>query len=162
MTHLRATLSSLALSVLALAHPALAAETLRLADLAGEWQGTGSFASGTDEPGRIRCKIGFHETARGTTVVEGRCASAEGSDVFGLEVFEGEAGAITATNRDVEPGDLPAELAGTLAPGMLTLKGEGIATLELRRVGEGLTLAIVSGKAERPGRMDVALARVAP
>lgn len=160
MMPLRRLLPALALVVLG--WPALADVPLRLGDLTGDWQGAGTFSSGTAEPGRIRCKIGFSTTARGTTLVEGRCASSEGSDVFGLEVTEGKAGAITAENRADPPGNLPAQLTGKLEPGLLTLQGEGIAALELRRVGDELALAIVSGQAEKPGRMDVVLTRSTP
>lgn len=155
-------LLALAFALSAFASPALAVDALRLGELLGDWQGTGTVASGTDEPGRIRCKITLRATARDTSVVEGRCATSEGSDVFALELFEGEAGAVSAENRLGEPGNLPAALVGTLEPGLLTLKGEGIAALELRRIGDELALSIVSGQAERPGRMDVKLARVAP
>ncbi|MBW6506946.1 MAG: hypothetical protein K0B00_09375 [Rhodobacteraceae bacterium] len=155
-------LMAVVFALCAFASPALAADTLRMGELLGDWQGTGSFTSGTDEPGRIRCKITLRATARGTNVVEGRCATSEGSDVFGLEVFEGEAGQITAENRTSEPGNLPAALVGTLEPDLLTLKGEGIAALELRRVGDDLALSIISGQADRPGRMDVQLVRAAP
>lgn len=163
MTRLRAFILALSLALVALAGAAAAGETLLgLGDLGGEWQGAGTFQSGTDEPGRIRCKIEFSTTARGTTLVAGRCASSEGSDVFGLEVTEGEGGAISAMNRVDPPGSLPAELLGSLGPDVLRLQGEGIAVLELRREGEDLMLAIVSGVAERPGRMDVRLTRTTP
>ncbi|WP_372841759.1 hypothetical protein [Phaeovulum sp.] len=141
---------------------AWAEASLDLATIGGDWQGAGSYARGTDEPGRIRCKISISDTARGTTLVEGRCATAEGSDVFGLEVSEGENGQISAQNRMDPPGNLPVLLEGTLADGILVLQGEGIAALEMRLEDDALTLAIVSGAEARPGRMDVRLTRAAP
>jgi len=160
MTPLRSL--ALALVLAALAAPVSAQTPFGLGDLGGDWQGSGTFARGAEEPGRIRCKIEFSTTARGTTLVAGRCASSEGSDVFGLEVTEGEGGAISAMNRSEPPGSLPAELTGVLGADGMRLQGEGIAALELRRDGQELTLAIVSGVADRPGRMDVRLARIAP
>lgn len=153
---------ALAFLLAAMAAPVAAQTPFGLGDLGGEWQGSGTFANGTEEPGRIRCKIEFSTTARGTTLVAGRCASSEGSDVFGLEVTEREGGAISAMNRIEPPGSLPAELTGVLGADGMRLQGEGIAALELRRDGQELTLAIVSGVADRPGRMDVRLARIAP
>jgi hypothetical protein len=153
---------ALALALSALAGAAAAGEVLRLGDLTGDWQGSGTFTSGDTEPGRIRCKIGFASTARGTTVVDGRCASSEGSDVFGLEISAGAGSAISAANRMEPPATLPPLLIGTLEPDGLQLQGEGIATLALRRDGEALMLTIVSGLAEKPGRMDVRLLRALP
>lgn len=119
----------------------VAAQAAGIADLAGRWRGEGQLVLDAEPPRRFRCQIRLRPVDSARTIFSGRCATAQGGRTFNY-LLAIDAGAVQAENRSDPPDDLPAQMQGRLADGVLRFAGEGGALFELGPHPEGLSFRL--------------------
>ena len=153
-------MTRLLLSVLLASMLPTAGFALTLADLTGAWRGEGSYRIGTEPERRLHCRMRGTAGARGTVILQGRCATAQAGQSFAWMLHDLGDGRIEATDRspvDIRDDDLPDRLSGRLdAEGLRFATPEGGRFL-LQAAPGGLMIILSGLEGGQPAQAEALL-----